>query len=766
MAYGTPTRSATNDANAGVVNPPAKRTVARTAVGQSNKQLSGSDKAFDVLGQAAGSQLGSALSSMVTDQTQSINEQRVIDAQARQGIESAVNEVDQVKQRTGWEKAIFGENIEYRAAQQRAVENKVQATYLEELANIDGYAGDTPEQFHQKQAAKNEAILTEYADDPDTRMKLQGALATSGRKLAKAHYKSHYAYNQLQQQETTRTRIRQTMDGFSLETGTLMTPEAKTEQVQVIKGFFAGNAKPEGMTNFAYRDLLMSEVKHSMKAGNSGAMLAIQALGMDKNFSAGEQVQWDTALSAYDTHFNQTADSIRTNGDIQIATATLSYQVDAAVNQKAEDLEKLWTKSSGTPRSQVIMARGDLDVAKGRKSMREALDKELAKNKADGDKKKLELEDKRLRDEGIANYFGTNDPAMKAGIQHDMALTKKEKEQGFDTHLITGAQKFVGTEVPPTAQEFGQALQVDPKLQTWVLQEMKRTGETSPMIKTILTTATQSTDRLFDEDGNASDIGRQTVQMVDKMLEADKGVDLIGGKDAHRQWRIVATGIKSGAGSANIDKKLTMYNANKGKADTAGFTWKSIIGDSTRRDWMKAKLQGLGIDNPSNQMITDELYEYKEDVVAFGYDTKEADNSMFQRTTNDKTVIFNSNLSNAKYLNEATKWTAEDFITNAEKNNFLAGKYANLSGTNDVINSHKQIPNLKWYTKPGVAGMFASSPSSNNELFISVEEMQDIERGITQRETIDKNIQESRGNAAFNAMMAERELLEAAGRGY
>jgi len=761
--FGTPQRSATSDANAGVVNPPAKQHVARDTVGTSNRQLSGAGQAAEALGTGVGSQLGNALAAMVADTTATTNAQRAIDASARQGIESAVNEVDKVKQRTGWEKAIFGENIEYRAAQQRAVENKVQATYLEDLSNIDSFAGDTPAQYHERQKIRNEIILKEYADDPDTRTKVQGALAASGQKLAKAQYKSHYAYNQLQQQETERTRIQQTFDGFTLESPTLMTPESKQGQIQDIKKFFSGSSKPSGMTNLAHRALMIDVIQTNMKAGNAGPMLAAQAMGMDKSFSAGEQVQWDQAIGKYDSHYSQTVDLIRTNADIQIAAAVTPAQIDAAVQTKAADLKEIATRASGSQKSKLILARGNLDVAKDEKSLRDSLEKENKKLQADADKKKLELETKAMKDATVAKYFSTNDPATKAAIQSDNALTKKEKEQGFDTHLVVGAQKFVGGETPPTVQEFGRALQQDPKLQTWVLQEMKRTGETSPMIKTILTTATQSTDRLFDEDGNASEIGHQTVNMVSKLLEADKGVDLIGGKDAHRQWRIVAQGVQAGSGQANIEKKQTMYNANKGKADAAGFQWKSLIGDSSRRDWMKSKLRKLGIPNPSDQMITDELYNYREDVTAFGSDTKEADNSMFQRVQNNKTKVFNSNLANAKEVEEATKWTTQDFITNAEKHNFMTGKYGDLLGNAATdVRSHTQIPNLRWYTKPGVSGLFASSPSSNNEMFISVEEMQDIEESITQRETIDKNIAESRGNAAIKAWEAEREILRIA----
>lgn len=847
--FGTPQRNATDDANQGIVNPPTKQRQARTSTPQHTKTLSGTDVAVATMGE----NLGNALAGMLTEEANNINEQKAIEAQARQGVSSSVNSVDKVKKATGWETAVFGENVEYRAAQQRAVENKVQATYLDQLANISGYAGDTPEQYYARLANQNDATLSQYDDDPDTKQKVANALATSTRKLSGTHYKEHYAYNQQQQQDTERTRRMQTLDQLNLEKLHNLTPEEQTAHLNTAMNLFDDKNKAIGMNPIASRALWLDVIKTHMKAGNSGALMAARAAGYDKNLSAAEQSQWDEALGSYDTKFSQKAEQIRTNANITIAEAVTPDQVQVAANTKEAQLTELFQTSSGTPKSQLVIARGQLDVAKndadvikaqtkidnalqkaqeaavtdsdkaviadigieledmrqkiiasetfGEKqeainqyyvrlgevgqdlspavaailkkekletdgaNAQRALDKEMAADRKVADKKLKELKDKATKDDALAEYFQTEEPSIKAGLNHSHAFTKKEKEQGFDTHLLAGAQNFIGGDVPPTAEEYTKALQTDPKLQQWTVQELKRTGETSPVLKNVLTTATQSLDRLYDEDGNVSDVGRQTISMVDKLLSAEKGVALIGGKDAHRAWRITSIGSGNGSGQGATTKKIDSYNANKGKADAAGFTWKSVLDDNqTRQQWMTKKLQNLGIPNPSRQMVTDHLYDYREDLVAFGYDTKEADNSMFSRVTNNKTKIFNSTLADAGYLNDATKWSAQDFITTAEDNGFLAGKYADLSGTSDVINSQRQIPNLRWYTKQGIDGMFATSPSSNNELFISTDEMQDIELAITEQEELQKSIEESRGNIAFKAYEDTQRALNITGK--
>lgn len=832
--FGQPQRSATTDANAGVVNPPAKKQVVSTTVGTNVRELSSSDIAVEQIG----STLGSALSSMLVKESNNINANREIDARARQGLDTAVNSVDKEKQRTGWEKAVFGENIEYRAAQQRAVENGVQASYLEELAGVDGYAGDTPEQYHVRLKKKNDELLSQYDNDPDTKQKVTAALAQSNQKLANAHYKSHYAYNQLQQQETVRTRMMQDLDGFNLERNSNITQEERLEHLENAKGFFSEKGKPDGMTPVAYRALQLDVVKTHMKAGNMGALKAAQAAGFDKNLSAGEQAQWDGALDAYDAQFGQKVDLARTTADINIANAVTIDQVQHAVSTKEANLEELFKGLSGTQKSLLIMARGNLDIAKDDSAVRKqiadqeealrkareqaiedtdqglldsifiaqeqmkqsidlattpeeknaaiekyytfmgevgqdmsvstanilkkeraetnataaiaALRKEEEKTRAAANKKIAELDVQAKRDQGIADYFATSDPTRKAALQTELALTTKEKAQGFDTHLLAGAQNLIGGEKPPTVQDFGIALRSDPTLQEWVKGEMLRTNEVSPMLQTLMQATVQGTDNLYDENGNVTDMGLATVTMVDKLLETPKGVDLIGGKEAARTWRLRANAVEAGGGKEFADKKIETYAQNRARVDAVGFSWKPIIGDQTRHSWMEAKLIKQGIQSPSDQLIATNLQDYREDLIAFGNDRNEADNAFFQRL-NNKTKVFNSTLSpEAQYLNEVTKWSVEDLITNAEQHNLMTGKYGDLTGGRVTVKSSKEIPNLTWYTKPGVQGVFASSPSSNNELFLSTDEMRSLEGYITQQQELQALVNKRRAEAKQN----------------
>ena len=848
--YGQPTRSATKDANAGVVNPPAKRSVARDTAGTSNKQLSGSGKVFESLDKSLSNPLGAALTSMLTEETSNINSRKRLDAARRQGVGTAVNEIDEVKKHTGWEKAIFGEDVAYREAQQRAVTNQVQASYISTLAEIDTHAGETPEQFHKLLQDKNDAALEQYKNDPGTSMLVEKELMKANEKLASSHQKSHYAYNQMQQQETVRIQKKQTIDSFTLEGPQLLTKETKLKQVKAIERMFKGGDKPTGMSNLADRTQTMDIVIEHMTAGNSGAMQAVKALGLDKNFSPAEQQKWDRGIAAYDKKFGQKASTIRINADTQMAAALTPDEVDRVVNQKQSDLDELFKRSSGSQQSSLVMARGNLDVAQDEKSLRKqatnrddalkkaqadattaedkailgnmgianenmkqaiavattpeekqaaidaynatigeqvqgltpttanilkkekldtqrgmaekALLKEQSKAREAAHMKKLELAETKVRTDGVAEYFSSDTlPAQKAALQQMHGFTTKEKAEGLDVSLIEGSQAFLGGDSLPTAQEFTKELQTNPQLQAWVLQRVQSAPEVSPMLKSMLTHTTQSVDRLFDVDGNVSEVGLQTVQMVNKIMQSDKGIAMMGGADAHRQWKIASLAIESGAGQQAVERKITNYNANKDKQDAAGFNWKEHIGEQSRKQWMGGRLKKLGIPNPSSQMIVDELHNWRQDMKAYADDSKEADNSMFQRVQNGKTKVFNSNLSNAKAVNDATKWGAEDFIKNAERYNLLTPKYSNFRSkeSDPMIRKQSDIPNLRWYTKPGEDGLFATGPSYNEELQITVEEMQDMETLILEKDAIDKAARESKGRVAFRAYEAEREML-------
>jgi hypothetical protein len=256
-------------------------------------------------------------------------------------------------------------------------------------------------------------------------------------------------------------------------------------------------------------------------------------------------------------------------------------------------------------------------------------------------------------------------------------------------------------------------------------------------------------DRLFDDKDNVTDMGRSTVGMMQVLLKNDKGVSYLGGDDKHRQWKIVAMGVKAGNGKDFVMKHLDSYNANKGTADTAGVRWADHIGTMSKRGWAKQELQEFGVRNPGPQMITRYLEEYSLDLVAFGNDFAEADNSARARMFNGKTIIGNSVIHGpeAARMNSVTDWKFDEFINKAENINMMTAKYGHIMGAKPgdkkQYRKSTDVPNLRWYTKPGYPGMFARSPSSNNEMHISEEEMLQSQRIIKRTAAAQKAILQS-----------------------
>ena len=110
--------------------------------------------------------------------------------------------MDANKKRTGWEEAIFGQDEDYRVAQQRAVSNAVQGLYLEQATEIEKYAGESPEDYSSRLNEGLDKVLETCGDDKETRSLAAATWTRASEKLASKQYEEHYAFNQMQQRET------------------------------------------------------------------------------------------------------------------------------------------------------------------------------------------------------------------------------------------------------------------------------------------------------------------------------------------------------------------------------------------------------------------------------------------------------------------------------------------------------------------------------------------------------------------------------------
>ena len=838
--FGKQNRSATEDANAGVVNPPAKRTAARNTVGTSNKELSQTDKAMGEFGEVVGNKLGDALNKMVEEKRGSANARKQLAAGRRQGTDKAVNAIDEVKKRTSWERAIFGDNVEYRAAQQRAVVNGINSEYNEAASDIDSWAGTSPEEYAEMRQQSNDELLAEYKGDPETQQKVLEALVKTEGKLAGAHQKAFYANNQLQQQETARQQKKIAIDSATIERdGNISLSEKKTHMKGIAELMSGGNRAP-GMSPLADRLQTLDIVAESMSKGNAGPMLAIQGLGLPKNFSMDEQVKWDKALAKYDTKYGQKADLIRTNFKSALASALTPDEAESARAQQEKDLTELFRMSSGTMQSKLVQARGELEVSLDEQGVREraetqdkalkdaakaavtAKDKELVagikmatedmrqaildsygkenvkelqaaaintrnatvkqltdlmsnnvaqrlkveksdtqaaqakkqfkKEKVESNEaaaeKQAELAKEQARNEGIDNFFTAPTTEERAALKRDLDITPKELKEGFDTYLIKQSQKYIGGDELPTSEEFGIELQKNPQLQRWVAGEMRKNKEiTSPILKTTLASASSDLGNLYDENGNATERGLDTVNMVDTLTGVDKGVSLIGGAAKHREWRLTSMGVKAGSGQKHLEDKLADYRKNSKIVESLGIRWSDITGDSSKEQWATTKMDYLGIENPTRQTLSTFIANYQLDMVAFGGDQEEADRSAKARLHNNKTSVFGS-VVQSDTLDKVTSLGTEGIIEAGEKVGLMTPKYATMMGqgpeAETPYTSHREIPNMMWYIKDGEDGIFGKAPSANDELHISTREMQDFEKIILKRREDAANLAKSK----------------------
>jgi len=215
--YGEPIRNATDDANAGILNKEtATRSFADLKVSPlrtGNPIETGEDSQnWDKLGSALAEPFGRILAGHQNE----VDQESELAAQARQGFQLGVNEVDKANKRTGFIEALAGQNVSYKAAQVQGLKNTMDAIYIEDLQNSEKYAADTPEEFLKRKQDQLGKYIENYKDDPEAQRIIMDKYTDNTRTLAREHMKNHIAYAAQQTEETWTQHFLQKSDEFDI----------------------------------------------------------------------------------------------------------------------------------------------------------------------------------------------------------------------------------------------------------------------------------------------------------------------------------------------------------------------------------------------------------------------------------------------------------------------------------------------------------------------------------------------------------------------
>ena len=210
---GQPARTATSDANANFVNPPAVKSAGRTATSTSIRVASDTEQAAKNLG----SSLGKAFQSVLKDKAVNINARREMAGANAQGNAAAISDINKDKQRGGWAEAIWGQNPEWRGIQQRAVTNNIMQMQLEQSNRISEYAAEDSVTYGNRLTSQLEEQLKKYPNDKETQQLITSNWAKASEMLSKQQAKEHYGHSLMQAQEVSYNGIATKLDMFNLQ---------------------------------------------------------------------------------------------------------------------------------------------------------------------------------------------------------------------------------------------------------------------------------------------------------------------------------------------------------------------------------------------------------------------------------------------------------------------------------------------------------------------------------------------------------------------
>jgi hypothetical protein len=582
--FGLPARNATSDANAGTVNPPAVRKFEGSGTSQSVKVESDVSAGVSNLGAS----LGNSLQGLLAAEANNINEQRKLDASIRQGSDKAVNAIDEGKKRVGWEKFVFGEDIEYRAAQQRAVTNNIQQMYIEQASTIDEFAADTGEEYSTRLKGALDVQLEQHADDPETKQLITNQWAASSEKLVHAQAKSHYGFKQMENRRLASEWVRGVFDVVNINANLVSTPD-EAEELAGTAGRLANlEGFPVGMSDTAKRTVMDEEINHSLKNGNIGIYNMMKGAGWYKGKSTKELAATDKAIATYDKESNYRMVTSVNELDAQLQTVKTEEEFEQTMKDIEATLVEHEDRTSGT----------DLykkNTSAMRKSVATIVDKaitnyaETATDAATADQLKL------------AQIQATNG---NAAAINGINPTIKESKAAADSNLTDIVGNAIGQD-NLTAEEATSAVLSDPKASTAFIQQWAQSDFDSTMGKALATSLVSgmTSPALRDENGQLNEQGVRSFNLINQMSSANRGRlrTELGAQDYDR-FVVVQAATRNGKTLEQTEREVQLWDEGR---DTTIQDW-GLVKHESKQDHVTMLVNNKIAREPNST----ELYQY------------------------------------------------------------------------------------------------------------------------------------------------------------
>lgn len=292
-------RNPISDANAGAamdvapskVHATRAATVARTGNNQVIQDAAQKNQIASTLANAVGNFMGNKRKTEL--------EQRYTEAFHKKGLDTGMTEYEKDLKRTGFTEFIYGgQSPEYQGALNAATRNASNAILLEEQEFVESQEGMamTPQQYQQRIQQKITQYNAEnFSDAPDAAFAFMKNWQDNSNELSRQQYKNNQVY---QQQEARRTVAEGFQTDLDVYKNTLKSnPDRATKLGSKLYSF---DNKPIGMSEAAYRNVLIEEGLTAVEAHDFAALQLMNASGITEGFTSKERKRYETAVNKID----------------------------------------------------------------------------------------------------------------------------------------------------------------------------------------------------------------------------------------------------------------------------------------------------------------------------------------------------------------------------------------------------------------------------------------------------------------------------------
>ena len=336
------------DANAGAMFEvaPSQKHATRTAT----VAIQGNNDALQRAKQVnqIASTLGTAIGNFMEGKRATEMEQRYSEAYHAQGLKTGLDEYQKDLKRTGFTEFIYGgQSPEYTGALNASARNASNAVLLEEQQFVESDEGSamTPQQYQQRIQDKiTDYNKSNFSDAPDAAFAFMKNWKDNSNELTRQQFKNNAVY---QQKEARRT----VAEGFQtdLDVYKNTVKSNPTRAAELGKNLYSMANKPQGMSDTAYRLMLVDEGLTATEANDFSALQLMNSSGIVETFDAKERKRYDQARNGIDSENFDMFEAARLEYETVIENPAMSSQDVARARQQYDSaVTQVAARNTGT----------------------------------------------------------------------------------------------------------------------------------------------------------------------------------------------------------------------------------------------------------------------------------------------------------------------------------------------------------------------------------------------------------------------------------